>query len=80
MNQQQLIIFVVMVWDLVWKGLGMWKAAKNNHPKWFIAMLAINTLGILPIVYIKFFQKPGQINFNFNLKDLLPWKKHNHKH
>lgn len=50
------LVFVLVIWDLVWKGLGLWKAAKNNQRNWFIAMLVINTLGILPIIYIKFFQ------------------------
>lgn len=48
---------LLAVWEIIWKGLGMWQAVKNNHRKWFIAMLVINSIGILPIVYLKFFQK-----------------------
>ncbi|NOY35312.1 MAG: hypothetical protein GXP44_00010 [bacterium] len=47
----------LVVWSVVWKGVGLWKSAKNNQLKWFIAIFALNTLGILPIIYIKFFQK-----------------------
>jgi len=51
-----LFVFLV-VWDIIWKGAGLWHAAKNNQKYWFVAILLINTIGILPIVYLKFFQK-----------------------
>ncbi len=50
-----------VVWDIVWKGIGMWKAAKNNHLGWFAAILVLNTLGILPIIYIVFFSKAKKV-------------------
>jgi len=45
------------IWTLVWKGMGLWKSAKNKKLYWFLAILILNTAGILPIVYILFFQK-----------------------
>lgn len=56
LNNQWLVLLVV-IWELVWKGLGLWKAAKNNQRYWFVAIFLLNTIGILPIVYLKFFQK-----------------------
>ena len=50
-------VLIVVVWDMVWKGLGMWKAGRHNQLGWFVAMFVLNTLGILPILYILFFQK-----------------------
>lgn len=50
------IIIVLALWDIVWKGFALWKAARNNQFRWFVALLIINSIGILPIVYIKFFQ------------------------
>ncbi len=79
-NQQQLLYIAIVAWDMTWKGISLWKAAKNNHQKWFIALLLLNTIGILPIIYIKFFQKPLNFNFKFDYKEYLPWKKHDHKH
>ena len=35
----------------------MWRAAKNNQITWFVITLLFNTFGILPIVYLQFFQK-----------------------
>ncbi len=65
-----LIIFtVVFIWDLVWKGLGMWMASKKNSPTWFIVMLVINSIGILPILYIYVFSEMGKKNLkNRNLR------------
>lgn len=53
-----IILFVaIAIWDLVWKFLGMWKAAKKNSPIWFVAIGILNTLGILPILYLYVFSK-----------------------
>ena len=46
-----LLIFLV-IWEVLWKIIAMWKAARNNEMAWFICIALINTLGILPIVYI----------------------------
>ena len=45
-------IIVLAIWDSVWKLIALWKSARNNHLAWFICIAVINTLGILPIVYI----------------------------
>ena len=48
------IIFVI--WDLIWKGIGLWYAAKHHQKGWFIAMLLINLVGLLPIIYLIWFK------------------------
>lgn len=50
----------LLLWEITWKGIALWKAAKNNQLSWFIIILILNTIGILPIVYIKFFQKKDE--------------------
>ena len=53
-----LFLFVaIMIWDLVWKGIGLWKSGRNNQLAWFVCILIFNTVGILPILYLLFFQK-----------------------
>jgi methionyl-tRNA synthetase len=54
-----MIIYLLpfIVWDAVWKGIALWKAARNNQLKWFVALIIINSLGVLPIIYLKFFQR-----------------------
>jgi len=53
-------IFVLSLWTIIWKGLALWKAARKGSRNWFIALLVINTLGILGILYIFFFSKRGE--------------------
>ena len=45
------LIFVI-IWEIVWKIIAMWKAGRNNHLAWFICIAIINTVGILPIIYL----------------------------
>lgn len=52
-----LLLIPLIIWEAVWKGIGLWKSARNNQMNWFIAIMVLNTLGILPIVYLKFYQK-----------------------
>ena len=40
------------LWILPWKGYALWLAARNSHKWWFIALLVINTVAILEIIYI----------------------------
>jgi hypothetical protein len=56
------LLVPLMLWSLVWKGWALWKAAKNNSIPWFVALLVINTLGILEILYIFVFGKGKQAN------------------
>ena len=49
------LIFVISIWDLVWKLLAMWKAAIKKSPVWFVVLMVINSAGILPILYLYVF-------------------------
>ena len=49
--------FIVVGWTLPWKGVALWKSARNGQIAWFIALLVINTLAILEIIYLVFFQR-----------------------
>ncbi len=55
------ILILIILWVLPWKGVALWKAAKNGHKKWFIALLILNTLAVLEISYIFFFAKRKEI-------------------
>lgn len=52
-----LLLAPLVIWEVVWKGIALWKSARNGQMGWFVPILIINTVGILPIVYIVFFQK-----------------------
>jgi len=47
----------ILIWSLIWKGIALWKCGRNNQIRWFIVMLVLNTVGILEIVYLLWFQR-----------------------
>ncbi len=51
------LIAIVLVWSIVIKGIALWKSARNEDKWWFIALLVINSLGLLELVYIIWFSK-----------------------
>lgn len=48
---------VLLIWGLFWKGLALWHSAKRGEVWWFVAVLLVNTLGLLEIVYLFLFAK-----------------------
>ncbi len=50
-------LLIVLSWSLIWKGLGLWYAAKEGKKGWFLAILILNTLGLLPIIYLLWFRE-----------------------
>ena len=59
-------VILIVLWSLAWKGWALWKAARLGHRGWFIALLLINTAGILDILYIYIFSKskPKKLEHN----------------
>ncbi len=55
-------LFPLIGWSLFWKGIALWRAAKNNQKGWFVAILLINTVGILEIFYVFVFSKEKKQN------------------
>ncbi len=63
-TQNRYIFFALLVWTAIWKGLALWKAARSGSKPWYVALLLINTIGLLEIVYIFFFSKKENSNQN----------------
>ena len=53
-----LFLFLVLAWTMPWKAVALWRASRNNHKKWFVLLLVLNTLAVAEIIYIFFFSKP----------------------
>ncbi|MBI4058122.1 hypothetical protein HY405_02330 [Candidatus Microgenomates bacterium] len=53
-TQGAIILQLLVVWSLVWKGFALWQAARV-HKRWFIALLIINSAGIVEIIYLLFY-------------------------
>lgn len=46
------LIYLLVVLDLILRGLTLYKSAKRDQKIWFVALLVVNSLGILPIIYL----------------------------
>ena len=51
------LLAVYFIWELVWKCIAMWKAARRNSPTWFVVLLLVNSGGILSILYVYLFSE-----------------------
>ena len=72
-----LILAVWFIISLFLKGYALWVAAKRNEKWWFIALLVINTMGILELIYLVFIAKAS---FGRDLLNLDHGHNHNHDH
>ena len=45
-------VVLLALWDLAWKAVAMWEAAKERDKLWFVLLLLINSIGIVPILYL----------------------------
>jgi hypothetical protein len=55
--QYWFLIAPFVLLDLALKGFALWKSANQQQKVWFVCLLLINSMGILPGVYLLFFQK-----------------------
>lgn len=46
-----------LIWTFFWKGPALWKAARRGDVAWFVAILFLNTAGILDILYLFVFSR-----------------------
>lgn len=51
-----------VVWSLAWKGIALWMASQRKQLPWFVAILIVNTMGLLEIFYLfAYHYKPNGI-------------------
>lgn len=54
------LLIPLALWELIWKGLALWFAAKRDQKAIYVLLLVLNTIGLFPIgylIYIKWFEK-----------------------
>ncbi len=56
-----------VIWTLIWKGFALYKAGTLKDTWWFVALLIVNTFGVLEIMYLLVWSKrergePGTAN------------------
>ena len=69
------LIALLTIWSLVWKVYAIWIAVKNNHKKWFFAMLILSTAGILELIYIFKIAKKSWAEVKTDFKNALSSRK-----
>ena len=57
LNPNSPILYILIAWTLIWKGIALWHSARNKQKGWFIVLLIVSTVGILEIIYLIFFKK-----------------------
>lgn len=53
----QILIILLALWTIPWKALALWHSSKNDDKVWFVAIMIVNTVGILEILYLFVFAK-----------------------
>ena len=46
------LLIPLMIFDLILRGFALWRSARKGQNVWFIALLVVNSLGILPLIYL----------------------------
>lgn len=46
------MVVILVLSDLILKGVTLFKSAQRDQKVWFVALLLVNSLGILPIIYL----------------------------
>lgn len=60
-GQNGWVLVLIALWSIPWKGYALWKSSQRKEKWWFIALLLVNTIGILEILYIFIFSKRKEI-------------------
>jgi hypothetical protein len=56
-----LIFLALIIWTMAWKGWGLWRSATLRQKPWFVAILLLNTLGIIEIIYLFFVSRKYEV-------------------
>jgi hypothetical protein len=57
-NPWVLIIFAIFIMlEVILKYISLWRSARNDQLAWFVVLCIFNTLGILPLIYLIWFDK-----------------------
>jgi len=53
-------VALAIAFEIILKPFGLWRAGRHNQLGWFIVMFIFSTAGILPLIYLLFFQRKGR--------------------
>ncbi len=55
--QLKFIFYILLIWSVAWKLVSLWKSARHGQKIWFAVLFLINSVGILDLIYLFFFQR-----------------------
>ena len=55
-----ILIIVLVIIEVILKGVALYRAGENQSKGWFIFMFLINSAGILPIIYLLSHKNPAK--------------------
>ncbi len=70
-----IFIIILALWSITWKIYAAWIACKNDHKRWFVALLLLNTIGILEIFYILRIAKRSWAEVKSDFRGAVPSRK-----
>jgi methionyl-tRNA synthetase len=57
-----MLVIAIVIWTITLKGFALWHAARNYQRVWFLALLIINTFGVLELAYLLWFRADKDAN------------------
>jgi len=57
LNANPMVMYLLTIWTVIWKGLALWKSAQRQEKIWFVVLLIVNTFGLLEILYLFVFSR-----------------------
>ena len=51
------VLILIALWTIPWKGVALWHAAKRGEFWWFIVMLVLNDLALLELFYVLYWTR-----------------------
>ena len=55
------LLLILLILDILLRALALWKSARADQLGWFVALMVLNTMGILPIIYLLFFTRKTKL-------------------
>lgn len=46
------LFYLLLIADLILRGIALYKSARKDQKVWFVALLVVNSVGLLPLAYL----------------------------
>ena len=76
-SKDKLLMFaIITTWELIWKGIALWRSARKNHLIIFVLLILFNTIGVFPILYLLYLRyenvfEPYISKFSYSISNFI---------